>query len=553
MEDLLPQINVPVLVVRGGSDPICRHGWAEEVARRLPQGRLVVIPGVHHTLVFTHPLELVRVCRPFLDARNPSSRAARATRPPQPADDAPAEVPIAGFDSASAMVRALGRFLDGRDFPVLGLWPRWTEPALRLYGAAVNALPGSLRRQVYIWSGWSESVAAERLGGVRAEQIAQWAVGEYPRKRYPAAMIGASNGALVHLCAALGIPWLPQTVLIPVARSGVHPDEVMQDLEWGRGPAARLLAANPDLALHHMHDPNQDQLMIQRMSYFRVKYLRLPEHYRRFLTETLEPGATLFIVECNLYWPTTQVAERYVFQRGALGGATPEEYLRGSPRIAEFLQRQVSHVRRWEGPAPDGERPEAEWGFEPALRAEVEEFAREHGLRVRRILFNHPEDTSPLVADLYRHWYRQRQLPANRLLVESFIVMEPWWTLRTGSVPFWAVFNVEPSAEALERYLDSTEPYDEINLMLFSHGVNSVGLASIDRWHSVLQRARRRGRFVGVDERAYPQDFAIFPRYRKAIQQAIAARYPMPRPLTLRELDAFLAEPGARYAVRWEG
>lgn len=58
LEDELPKIGAPMLVVRGSRDPICQ---------RLPQGRLVVIPGLYHTLVFTNPLELVRVCRPFLD------------------------------------------------------------------------------------------------------------------------------------------------------------------------------------------------------------------------------------------------------------------------------------------------------------------------------------------------------------------------------------------------------------------------------------------------------------------------------------------------------
>ena len=67
IEKKLPRISAPVLVVRGGRDPICRQGWAERAARSLPQGRLVVIPGVAHTLVFTSPLEMDRVCRPFLD------------------------------------------------------------------------------------------------------------------------------------------------------------------------------------------------------------------------------------------------------------------------------------------------------------------------------------------------------------------------------------------------------------------------------------------------------------------------------------------------------
>jgi hypothetical protein len=36
--------------------------------------------------------------------------------------------------------------------------------------------------------------------------------------RYQAAVIGSSSGALVHLCAALAVPFLPQTVLVPPVR-----------------------------------------------------------------------------------------------------------------------------------------------------------------------------------------------------------------------------------------------------------------------------------------------------------------------------------------------
>jgi len=551
MEDRLERIQVPVLVVRGGRDPICRHGWAEEVAQRLPQGRLVVIPGVHHTLVFTHALELARVCRPFLDGEELPPSALRTTRPPQPTADAPEKPPLAQFDSASAMVRALGAYLNGHDFPLLGSYPPWTEPGWKAVGAVVNALPDPAKKQVYIWSGRSEAIEPERLGAVRAESLAEWSVGRYPQKPYPAVMIGSSNGALFHLCAILGIPWLPQTFLILVQRSGIDPAQPKAELEWGKGPGARLLAANPDLVLHHMHDPNQDYLMIQRMSYFRVKFRRLVQTYRRFLVETMEPGATIFSVECKLGWPTVEVGERHIFQTGALGGIPPEEYQQGSARLAEFLERQGSDPEQWDPPAPDGERPEAEWGFEPALRQDIERVARDHGYRVVRIVFDHPEDPSPLVADFYRAWYRRRKLPANRLLMANFILMEPYWTVRTGSVPFWAVFNVERSAETLKRYLESNDAYDEIYLMLFSHGVNSVGVASIDRWRSLLKRAKHRGAFIGVDEESYPRDFATFARYHSSLQYVIPARYPIPGPLSLAEFEAFLDRAGDRYAVRW--
>lgn len=51
MEDRLERIPLPTLVIRGSRDPICPQAWADEIVRRLPQGRLVVIPRKAHTVV----------------------------------------------------------------------------------------------------------------------------------------------------------------------------------------------------------------------------------------------------------------------------------------------------------------------------------------------------------------------------------------------------------------------------------------------------------------------------------------------------------------------
>ena len=119
---------------------------------------------------------------------------------------------IAGFDSASAMLRATASFLRGRDFPVLGSVPRVLVPVMRPV-AAVNLLPERAKESVYVWSGANEAIRPSKLGGVRAEVISRWATGSYPNRRYQAVAIGASNGVLVRFYAALGIPWLPQTIL----------------------------------------------------------------------------------------------------------------------------------------------------------------------------------------------------------------------------------------------------------------------------------------------------------------------------------------------------
>ncbi len=66
IEEKLPQMYLPTLVVRGSLDTIVPQRWAEEVTRLLPEGRLVVLHGAPHTVVYNAAPELVRVALPFL-------------------------------------------------------------------------------------------------------------------------------------------------------------------------------------------------------------------------------------------------------------------------------------------------------------------------------------------------------------------------------------------------------------------------------------------------------------------------------------------------------
>jgi 2-hydroxy-6-oxonona-2,4-dienedioate hydrolase len=67
IEEKLSKVRVPTLVVRGSRDPIVPQRWAEEAARLLPMGRLVVIPDAAHTLNYDHSIDLARTVRGFLD------------------------------------------------------------------------------------------------------------------------------------------------------------------------------------------------------------------------------------------------------------------------------------------------------------------------------------------------------------------------------------------------------------------------------------------------------------------------------------------------------
>lgn len=458
---------------------------------------------------------------------------------------------VADFDSSAAMLRALASFLHGRDFPALGTH-RHTHPLFETLLPVVNHLSVPLREAAFVRGGLAEALTPRALAHFDAEALARWVVARYPRRRYPAAVVGASNGALVHLCAALGIPWLPQTQLLSVRHDGRVPvDEPLKDLDFAREPARRLLESHPDLQLHHTHDANHDRLLLRGLTHFRVKRRRLGAAYVRFLEDVLEPGATLFVSECELRWPTLRQGERHVFQQGALGGASPDEYYLGGPRVEAWLRSQGSSHPRWPTPPPDSDSPEAEWGFEPALSEDLQRLARKRRWRLRRIVYPEPEALSPLVADLYRHWYRDRRMPLGQLLVESSILLEPWWALRTGAVPFWMVLNTRPSARALEHYLDASEPWDALFLMLCSRGVDSLGMAPLQRWRELLSRGLDRGELVGVDEREYPRDFASVVRYHPALKRALAPRHAMPERMGLERLEAFLRQHGDRYAVRW--
>ncbi len=452
---------------------------------------------------------------------------------------------IIGLDSATAVLQATAKCLQGQEFAAGGFAPS-------LLGSLINAasyLPRPLVQKTATFAGWLDASSPRVVKQIRSETMARWVVKQYPQQRYPGVLIGSSNGAATHLSAALGMPFLPQTLLVCLRHSN-DIDDPRAQLKWANAKAQQLLSQNPDLWVYQLHDPNQDRLKVGHVTYFRLKRSRLGEQYKRFLKENLVPGGTIFLVDCQYQWLESHLGDRHVFQFGGKGGLEPEDYFRDSQELTDFLQRQGSKYHTWHPPEPDGYWPESEWGFEPSLRADVMEFAREHGLRVCRIVFNDPQDLSPLVADLYRWWYQVRGLPSDRLLVESFTYLHPWWALRLGLIPYWAVFNDQTSLDHLNQYLDTAPPYDEIYANLFSNGLESLGMASIDQWQSMLGRAIKQGSFVGVNPDTYPADNASFIRHYTDLKK-LEGRYPMPEAMTLQQLNAFLTQAGDRYAVQW--
>jgi 2-hydroxy-6-oxonona-2,4-dienedioate hydrolase len=65
IEEKLPRLSMPVLIVRGAHDPIVSQRWVEELVRLLPNGRLIITQGAH-TPNFSEPDSFAALVRAFL-------------------------------------------------------------------------------------------------------------------------------------------------------------------------------------------------------------------------------------------------------------------------------------------------------------------------------------------------------------------------------------------------------------------------------------------------------------------------------------------------------
>jgi 2-hydroxy-6-oxonona-2,4-dienedioate hydrolase len=66
IEDRLPAIEQPTVVVRGGDDWFVGAEWAERTAALLPRGRLVTVPGEPHAVHYTRPALVAEIVRGLL-------------------------------------------------------------------------------------------------------------------------------------------------------------------------------------------------------------------------------------------------------------------------------------------------------------------------------------------------------------------------------------------------------------------------------------------------------------------------------------------------------
>jgi hypothetical protein len=142
------------------------------------------------------------------------------------------------------MLRASARALQNRGMDGLGAVPRPLAPLAERLVRPINALPSAARAEIYRRASGSESIPPAKLHRVSAEAIDRWMVECYSRNRtYVGAIVGSSSGAIAHLAAALGIPFLPQ----PSSSPSGNPRLLRTSLgtAWSRGAAPRSCCSTP--------------------------------------------------------------------------------------------------------------------------------------------------------------------------------------------------------------------------------------------------------------------------------------------------------------------
>jgi len=365
--------------------------------------------------------------------------------------------PLESPESSSPIItRAVAAGLAGRRIRNYE-FPAWQKALLLVLGG----LPQGAARFAISRFQQSSGLPPQILDRFSIETLVRERLNDYAHltKKAPAVTLGAGlGGPSTYLSLALQAPFLPQAFVVTL-KGGARTGNVHEYLARSRERALQIAARDERLMTIQHFDPVHDGWLTRWVNHLRFKLLSLPDAYKEFIRNHLEPGGTLVFLDGRASWLRYRLGPRSVFQVGGWGGIPAEEFLSGSERLRTYARSCGLSETDWALPdLPLETGPESEWGSESDLIASAESFCRSEGFIFTRISLPHPQDFSRLAFATADCLLKKDGRPPAGTSIEMFSQFDAGTCLQTGLLPLWLIFNTSDSLEFLKRMLPEFPP-----------------------------------------------------------------------------------------------
>ena len=422
---------------------------------------------------------------------------------------------------ARTLVEATSRALHGKDCGDLD----WLSRTGRAVTAAAEDRWRTARAAGRV------AVAPDVVHNLDAGAVARWIVGQYDRVNYRGVVLGSPHGAAAHLAAALDVPWLPTGFETDVAWPGGNPVNASAAMAHGTGIAMSILDTNRDLSVRQVHDPVRMGSLAGAQVNLHLRWRSLPAAYRLFLESKLERGAFALLLCDVRSWPVLDAGEQYTFQVGsAASGMDLKEYLDGGD-LRDLVWR-AGEMATWRPPPGRYRDARAEFAVDHGIEAGLREWAHDGRGHTYSVLYGGPDMLAAAVADVYRDWLHAAGKSANRLVVETGRLLDPWQVVRTGTVPYWCEAPTTPAVAAAALWLAGSYPFERVEIFPEPPGRTWSRMATVDQWSVLARFASQWGHLNRTMTRAYPL-FRIAPRQVAETLRGYPADLPPPPVLEL--------------------